>query len=141
MKTWMRALALVTGVVAAVFVSMMVLAIVLSEVGEVVLIETAQPDGSTRTTRIWIVDAPDGPRVRGAGGTPWVDGARRVPEVKVSRRGTVTAYRAVELKDPADHERVRVWMREKYGVADQLIDAVRNLDRVAIFRLDPAENP
>lgn len=131
--------AAVLGAAAAVF---SIALIALSEMGEVVVVETTLPNGDARRTRIWIVDTPEGSLVRGTGGKPWVDGARRRPEVILERDGRRSAQRFVELSDPADRDRARRSMREKYGLADELIDWVRDLEDTAVFRVEPmAEAP
>lgn len=137
-----RIVGVVTAVLVAALALVSVALIALSEMGEVVVVETALPDGDSRRTRIWIVDTPEGPLVRGTGGKPWVDGARLQPEVILERGGRRSAQRFVELSDPADHERARQLMRGKYGLADELIDWVRELDDTAVFRVEPtAESP
>jgi len=134
----LRTLAVLVGLL----VTMSVGLIVLSELGEVVVIHTELEDGSVRTTRIWIVDADEGPLVRGTAGKPWVDGIRRQPRVEVERAGERRTWVAVEQPDVEARRHADRLMREKYGIADSAIGLLRDFDTSVCFRLtEPGTEP
>jgi len=136
MRSPLRVLLALVALVVATLLLFTVVLIGLSEMGEVVIIETALPDGGQRTTRIWIVDTPDGPLVRGTVGKPWVDGALRSPLVRLERGGVTQMFRAVQMDDPYMRAETDRLMLEKYGIAERGIGLVRDLETSTVFRLE-----
>ena len=114
-----------------------IVSILLSELAEGVVIHTADASGEPAETRIWVVEDSEGRWwIRGAEQAAWTQRAHRHPAVAIERGGQNQHFRAV----PAPSQRVAVnaLMREKYGLADWMIAAMRNEDTTIVFRLDPA---
>jgi hypothetical protein len=114
-----------------------IVAIVLSELAEVVVIHTVDASGEPAETRIWLVEDREGHWwIRGDHQSGWGQRARSHPEVTIQRGGQRQHFRAILV--PSQREAVTALMREKYGLADWMIAAMRNEDTTIVFRLDPA---
>ncbi len=102
--------------------------LLLSELGEVVVIRTSGHPGA-QETRIWVVDVPDGILVRGSSGKTWVEAARHAPEIELRRAGDWHRYAVIEQSGPEAQQRINELMREKYGIADRLTEVLRDPQR------------
>jgi len=103
--------------------------------GEVVALETYDVRGTMFTTSVWIVDAYDDAWLRaGNSEAGWVQRLRETPTVVITRAGVRQGYRAVIVNDFSD--RINEVMREKYGLADQLISTIHEPDEVLAIRLE-----
>ena len=127
-------LVLAVGFVAAIYIA--------SEYGgENVVLHTTQGNAD-KTTHLWVVDDSGFQWLRS--GTPdsgWLKRIGANPEVTVEREGESRSYRAVPVRDPVVRDRIHALMREKYGVADQLVSLIRDGSLSVPVRLDPAAPP
>jgi len=103
--------------------------------GEVAVLETQRPDGRSFETSIWVVELDRSVWLRaGNADSDWVARIRAQPEVFLTRGAGRTAYLANVVDGLGD--RVNLAMREKYGLADQLVSTVHDSERVVAIRLD-----
>jgi hypothetical protein len=110
----------------------------IGEIGEVVVLQTRDADGSARHTRLWIVEDAGQAWLRAGQASQWLENLRERPDVVLERAGEPQRYRAVVVDDPATRERVHALMAEKYGIPDRIIDAIRDYPASRAIRLDPA---
>ena len=110
--------------------------------GEVVQLIRNDPEGSTKNIRVWIVDARGQAWIEhGDTDSYWIKRLSSEPEVSLIRGGTEIKYTAVT--DINSHEIYHDLRREKYGIADRIIEllsfgaAHRNNCTGIPFRLDP----
>ena len=110
--------------------------------GEVVQLIRHDPEGSTKNIRVWIVDARDQAWIEhGDTNSFWVKRLSSEPEVSLIRGGAEIKYTAVT--DIGSHEIYHDLRREKYGIADRIIEllsfgaAHRNNCTGIPVRLDP----
>ena len=110
--------------------------------GEVVQLIRNVPEGSTKSIRVWIVDARDQAWIEhGDTNSFWVKRLSSEPEVSLIRGGAEIKYTAVT--DIGSHEIYHDLRREKYGIADRIIEllsfgaAHRNNCTGIPVRLDP----
>ena len=111
--------------------------------GEVVQLIRHDPEGSTKNIRVWIVDARDQAWIEhGDTDSYWINRLSREPEVSLIRGGAEIKYTAVT--DIDSHEIYHDLRREKYGIADRIIELLsfgathRNNCTGIPVRLDPA---
>lgn len=109
--------------------------VLLSEKDEVVVVRTGSAS-SLKESRIWVVDGPDGPLIRGAAGKTWVANVRANPAIALYREGRWQALRAIEVATPAAKALAHERMLEKYGVAERMIAAIYGIEDMVVFRLD-----
>ena len=106
-----------------------------SESGEVIELTTTG-DGSSATTRLWIVDHDGSAWLRsGSPDSQWYARIIADPHVSVSRGGE--QFNAVAIPEPGAVETINALMREKYGFADQVIDTVFGRTDAIPIRLIP----
>jgi hypothetical protein len=106
--------------------------------GEVVVLRTRDVAGVETSTHLWVVDEGGYAWLRaGAPGSGWFARLEASPEVVVERGGELGRYRAAPLRTSEARERVHALMREKYGLADRLIDLSRDGSRSVAVRLEP----
>ena len=110
--------------------------------GEVVQLIRHDPEGSTKNIRVWIVDARDQAWIEhGDTNSFWIKRLSSEPEVSLIRGGAEIKYTAVT--DIGSHEIYHDLRREKYGIADRIIEllsfgaAHRNNCTGIPVRLDP----
>ena len=110
--------------------------------GEVVQLIRHDPEGSTKSIRVWIVDARDQAWIEhGDTNSFWVKRLSSEPEVSLIRGGAEIKYTAIT--DIGSHEIYHDLRREKYGIADRIIEllsfgaAHRNNCTGIPVRLDP----
>ena len=110
--------------------------------GEVVQLIRHDPEGSTKSIRVWIVDARDQAWIEhGDTDSYWIKRLSSEPEVSLIRGGAEIKYTAVT--DIGSHEIYHDLRREKYGIADRIIEllsfgaAHRNNCTGIPVRLDP----
>jgi hypothetical protein len=126
-------------VLAGVIVALFAVAIVGAETREVVVLHTTGADGTSHTTRLWIVDDADGAWLRaGHDGLPWFRNLEARPDVVVERGGETLAVRTVPSRDPSDRARINALTATKYGWAESLYAMVSDSNNAAIpIRLEP----
>jgi hypothetical protein len=134
----LRKLLFVTGALVVLVVAFVGSIFLVSEIaGEVVTVHTAEPDGGTRSTRLWIVDDDGYAWLRaGLGRVPWVDQAAAAGHLTMLRNEEEARYRVVLLDDPETRDRVHALMREKYGLFDGYIDLIRDGSGSTAVRLE-----
>jgi pyridoxine/pyridoxamine 5'-phosphate oxidase len=104
--------------------------------GEVITLATQREDGRPFETSVWVVDMDRTTWVRaGNPDSEWVARLQANPEVFMTRDGQKKTYRATVVAGLAS--RVNAAIREKYGIADQLISTIHDAEKVIAIRLDP----
>ena len=107
--------------------------------GEVVVLRTQEANGQWVSTRLWVTDDGGSEWLRaGDSSSGWFTRLRAKPRVEVERGGQLRSYRAVPVPTPGARDRINSLMGEKYGLADRLIDLVRDPSSCIAVRLDPA---
>jgi len=91
--------------------------------GEVVTLDRTEANGDISKVRVWIVDSEDTSWIEhGEAESPWISGLSDSPTLVLARGGRTSTYSAAA--DPDAHEHYHRLRREKYGAADQIIDAL-----------------
>ncbi len=110
--------------------------------GEVIQLVRNDSEESTTSIRVWIVDARDQAWIEhGDTNSFWIKRLSSEPEVSLIRGGAEIKYTAVT--DIGSHEIYHDLRREKYGIADRIIEllsfgaAHRNNCTGIPVRLDP----
>lgn len=105
--------------------------------GENVVLRTADVDGSTHETRLWIQDMNRSTWLRAESPeNRWYQRLVRRPLVEVKRKGQWRRYRAIPT--PHRTEEVSNYMARKYGWADWLMGLIRNREVAVAIHLEPA---
>lgn len=134
MRRLWKVLATGAGVAIAAFAGITLVAL---EGQEVVVIETADPSGSVRRTRIWIADTPEGWMIEaGDPSGPLFGNLQRKPTAWIERGDQRVSIRATPLANPEGHERIRTLLRAKYGWADDWVALIADTSRSVAFRLE-----
>jgi hypothetical protein len=114
----LRRILIATAAVIGLFALYGVAHLALIELGrEIVVLDKWTSQGTTRPTRLWIVD--DGTTAwlhHGYPGSAWIRRLEQDPVVTIERAGVTRRYRATP--DPISHARVHQLLRAKYGIAD-----------------------
>lgn len=132
MRTFLRLAALALGIFA--LVTAMAL-----EGNEVVQLRTLGPDGSARTTRVWIADADGAEWVEAAApDRPFLADIARDPQVELVRGDDVQPRRATVVGGAEGHEKIRALLRDRYGWADRWVGMLTDTSQSLAVRLDPA---
>jgi hypothetical protein len=125
------------------FVAYAVAHLALIELGrEIVVLHKWTSEGTTRPTRLWIVD--DGATAwlhHGYPDSAWIGRLEQDPVVTMERAGVTRRYRATP--DPSSHDRVHRLLREKYGIADWWVRFVTGTTEkcpALPVRLEPVED-
>jgi hypothetical protein len=100
---------------------------------ETVYIVTADEDGSSRETKIWLVVVDGQPYIR-TGSTRWKDNIERNPDVALRIDEAEYPLRAEFVTDTALFARVQQAFRDKYGFSDSFVGIFRP-GEVRIMRL------
>ena len=134
MRAWMISFGVATAI--------LVVAALLIDEGEVVHLETTDASGQHYEADLWIVDV---------GGTlylrandddlGWLERIRSDPEVSLERDERSGAFIAKPLADPVVLEQVDRAIREKYGLADELMEQMSDPDQYVVVKLVPARPP
>ncbi len=109
------------------------------ESGEVGVLRTTRPNGTTRDTRVWF--AQHGERIWLEAATPdrsWYLDIQRAPTVILELPAGSRSYRAQPQPGPLDHARVRTLLREKYGLRDWWVGLFQDTSHSVAVRLAPA---
>lgn len=106
--------------------------------GEVVKLTTWDDSGREYVTELWIVDLPSGSYLRaGSGEARWLARLRDQPETVLERDDRKQRFRALPQDDPELSARVNRAMREKYGLADRIWEALSDRRDAVTVRLEP----
>lgn len=108
--------------------------------GETVEIETFDNRGNSFATKLWVVDIHEEPWLRsGDPESAWLQRLREEPEIVLIRDGERATL--IAEVDEYETERINYMMREKYGLADQLISLIHDEEAVVAIRLvEPETN-
>lgn len=91
--------------------------------GEVVTLLRPSVEGGFDEVRVWIVDDGDVTLIEHGGeGDRWLEGLRAAGPISLLRDGVKIDYLAQQAV--AMHARYHVLRREKYGLADQIIETL-----------------
>jgi hypothetical protein len=102
--------------------------------GEVVVLETTGGRGEKFATSLWVVDVDGSPMLRaGNPDSEWLDRIRAEPAVALIRDELRTNYQAEIIPDYA--AKLNELMRERYGIADQIVSVLQEKDEVVAVRL------
>ena len=126
---------IVLGVLAVVaYFGLMIGASELAE--EVVVLHTIDENGRSQRTSLWIVEDELGGLWLRAGmpESGWLLRLKANPVVELERDGRRKEYKAVPV--PEARERIHRLMRERYGLSDQIIGALRDGGASIPVRLD-----
>jgi F420H(2)-dependent quinone reductase len=111
------------------------------ESGGVAVLETRAPDGTPRTTRVWVADEDGSLLVEAASAErPWYRDVLLDPMVSLKREGRVEAFRALPEPGDAGHRRVRELLRARYGWRDAWVGLVQDTSGSIAVRLEPLES-
>jgi len=134
----MKLVGIVVGILIAVLVGFAGLIFGASELGgEGVTLYTTDAAGAEHVTPLWVVEFEGAQYLRsGAGPSGWYLRLQERPDVRVERGGEVKRYRAVP--QPEKVRAVDALMAEKYGVADRIVDLIRDPSKSVAIRLEPA---
>ena len=118
MKRTFKVIAILLGVVVLYGVSL----VALSELGgEVATLARPESDGSTKNTRVWIVDSDNNSWIEhGTDESYWIKQATDEVEVSVIRDEKEQKYEA--FTDRESHDFYHNLRREKYTFADKMLD-------------------
>jgi len=133
----MRLIAIVLGALLAALVGFAGLIFAASELGgEGVTLTTTDAEGGLHETPLWVVELDGAQYLRaGNGESGWYVRLRDRPDVQVERAGEMKRYRAVP--EPEKVPAVDALMAEKYGIADRIIDVMRDPAGSVAVRLEP----
>jgi len=109
------------------------------EGGEVGVLHTREGT-AWRETHVWYVEG-EGNSLWLEAATPerpWLLDLRRDPTAEIERDGDTIRGRAIAIDDPAESERVRERMREKYGWRDRWVALLQDTSRSVAVRFDPS---
>lgn len=107
---------------------------------DVAVLHTRAPDGSERTTRVWVAEADGALWIEAATPErPWYRDLQAQSELTLQWRGRSERRRAVPEPGAAGHRRVRAWLRAKYGWADAWVGLLQDTSRSIAVRLERAE--
>jgi hypothetical protein len=103
---------------------------------EVVVLHTTDERGRDHRTSLWVVeDELETLWLRaGMPDSSWLQRIEAYPEVELERAGQRAAFTAVPV--PEARDRIHQLMRERYGLADQIIGALRDGSESVPVRLD-----
>ena len=134
----MKLVGIVVGISLAVVVGFVGLIFGASELGgEGVTLYTTDAEGVEHETPLWVVELDGAQYLRsGSGPSGWYRRLQERPDVRVERAGEVKPYRAVP--QPEKVRAVDALMAEKYGVADRIVDLIRDPSQSVAIRLEPA---
>ena len=103
--------------------------------GEVIVLRTAEPDGTWHESRLWIVDDEGHAWLHGDRRSRWMRNLEARPVVEIVRAGETAQYHATQV--PGPHPRIHERLREKYGLADRWVRFVgRDRPTTAPVRLE-----
>ena len=111
------------------------------ESGGVAVLETRAPDGTPRTTRVWVAEEDGSLLVEAASAErPWYRDVLLDPMVSLRREGHVEAFRAFPEPGDAGHLRVRELLRARYGWRDAWVGLIQDTSESIAVRLEPLES-
>jgi len=101
----------------------------------IVEIITLDPDGERRETKVWMVVLDDAGYVR-TNDSRWLANIRRLSDILLRTRGEEQSFRAEVDDDQALYDRVEEAFKEKYGLMQKIMSAMR-VGRPTVIRLTP----
>ncbi len=107
--------------------------------GEVVTVQSIRDDGSTKNTRLWIVDDAGETWLRaGIPNEAWLSHIAQRPTVQIIRDGRSKTYTARAVRTDEARDRVHALMAEKYRTADKIISVIRDPTGSIAVKVEPA---
>ena len=130
MRGWMISFGVATAV--------LVVGALLLDEGEVVHLETTDREGRHYEADLWIVDLDGVSYLRANDGDlGWLERLRENPRVSIERGTGDETFVATPLEDPRLRSRVDDAVREKYGLADRVMELMSEPDQYVVVRLVP----
>ena len=130
MRGWMISFGVATAV--------LVVGALLLDEGEVVHLETTDREGRHYEADLWIVDLDGVSYLRANDGDlGWLERLRENPRVSIERGTVDETFVATPLEDPRLRSRVDGAVREKYGLADRVMELMSEPDQYVVVRLVP----
>ncbi len=102
---------------------------------QTVLVVTADEDGESRETKVWIVVV-DGVGIVRTGNTSWGENVARKPELVLKVGEAAYPLQVEFVEDDATRQRITDAFREKYGFSDRMVSWMRGA-RPKLMRLLP----
>jgi hypothetical protein len=110
--------------------------------GGVAVLETKAPDGTPRTTRVWVAEDDGALWLEAANPRrAWLRDVTLDPIVSLARDGHRLSYRAVPEPGEDGHLRIRASLRERYGWRDAFVGYLADTSQSIAVRLEPLEPP
>jgi hypothetical protein len=106
------------------------------EVSDVAVLETRDPDGGARRTRVWFAE--HGGAIWLEAATPareWLHDVQRAPRVTLERGDDLESFDASPLAGEASHEEIRALLRAKYGWRDRWVGLLQDTSQSVAVRL------
>lgn len=130
MRGWMISFGVATAV--------LVVGALLLDEGEVVHLETTDREGRHYEADLWIVDLDGVSYLRANDGDlGWLERLRENPRVSIERGTVDETFVATPLEDPRLRSRVDGAVREKYGLADRVMELMSEPDQYVVVGLVP----
>ena len=118
--------------------AVLVVGALLLDEGEVVHLETTDREGRHYEADLWIVDLDGVSYLRANDGDRgWLERLRENPRVSIERGTVDETFVATPLEDPRLRSRVDGAGREKYGLADRVMELMSEPDQYVVVRLVP----
>jgi hypothetical protein len=111
------------------------------ESGGVAVFETRAPDGTPRTTRVWLAEEEGSLLLEAANAErPWYRDVLLDPLVRLEREGSNLPFRALPEPGDAGHRRIRELLRARYGWRDAWVGLLADTSQSITVRLEPLES-
>lgn len=118
--------------------AVLVVGALLLDEGEVVHLETTDREGRHYEADLWIVDLDGVSYLRANDGDlGWLERLRENPRVSIERGTVDETFVATPLEDPRLRSRVDGAVREKYGLADRVMELMSEPDQYVVVGLVP----
>ena len=122
----------------AALIGVIVLAALMIDEGETVVLITSDAEGRPHETMLWVVEVEGTPYLRGGREAGWLARLRREPNVELERAGHLGSWRASPAEDGAILRSVNEAMALKYGFADRMLHLFADPEASVPIRLDRA---
>ena len=137
-----RALLFAAAAVAVSVIGFAALTLWALESGEVAVVTTVDESGAPRATRVWFVEREGALWLEaGTPENPWFVDVGRDPSLTLRTERFEGRFRTVPQPNPEGHERIRRWLREKYGARDAWVAFVFDTERSIAVQLEPIAVP
>lgn len=106
--------------------------------GEVVTLRSFDESGRGHDTRLWLVDHENRSYLRGDPESGWYLRIQGEPQVELLRSDESRRFEAVPSETMNEH--VNRLMEQKYGVANQIVGLMADVEANRAVRLEPLQN-